>query len=125
MRVLTRWRHSFPRLQTMALGPSGAPTVSQSKSNSDLRKVCCGCDLTAEQLLHVQLSVQTKIIEADRAKEAAAAARIAAIGTSFNPFDPALSDILAVPPPATQALKIGVLPLRRLWRVCCVVVTVA
>ena len=63
VRVLTRLRHSFPCLQTMALGPSGAPTVSLSKSNSDLRKVCCGCDLTVEQLLHVQLSMQTKILE--------------------------------------------------------------
>ncbi len=51
--------------------------------------------------------VQTKMLEADRARDAAAASRIASIGTTFDAFDPALSDLLRVPPPPSESAKYG------------------
>jgi hypothetical protein len=51
--------------------------------------------------------IQAAIIAKDHEREAAEAARVAAIGTNFNPLDPALNDVLRVPSPPSQALKEG------------------
>ncbi len=102
-------RRAVPRVQTLAVtgaAPGATTTAARTTSSSEMRKVRVVMRHVLEAAV-VCTSVQAKIIEVDRAREAAAAARVASIGTAFDPFDPALSDFLKTPPPPSESAKYG------------------